>query len=192
MTPPFSLFFMKPNENLLHLLDEEKNLMVGNGAWSYTLNRIDPVKLSSNKFGSQKITSSNISSDSVVFDGRTPCYEPLLALNGSSMNGCQIIKCRLILYRDVNTHEPTNFQLYTIHVGTGDTRFPTSGKWIVLRGTQSDSKAILYQLQPNSEKSLPPLVLLKGDDNILFLLDNKMNCMTGNDYCGYTLNRVTK
>ena len=188
----FSLSFLKPNENILHLLDEDKNLMIGNGAWSYTLNRTNPVKLSSNKFSSQKIKGSDISTDSVAFDGRTPCYEPLLALSRSTMTGCQLIKCRVILYRDVNTHEPTNFKLYTIHVGTGDTRYPTAGKWIVTLGTKNDPKAILYQLQPDSEKRLPPLVFLRGDNNILFLLDNEMNFMAGNDYCGYTFNRVKK
>jgi hypothetical protein len=186
------LSFLKPNENILHLLDKDKNLMVGNGAWSYTLNRTNPVKLSSNKFSSQKMKGSGISTDSAVFDARTPCYEPLLALSGSTMTGCQLIKCRVILYRDVNTHEPTSFKLYTIHVGTGDTRYPTTGKWIVALGTKNDPKAILYQLQPESEKRLPRLVFLKGDNNILFLLDNEMNFMAGNDYCGYTFNRVMK
>ena len=187
-----SLSFLKPNENILHLLDGDRNLMIGNGAWSYTLNNTNPVKLSSNKFSSQKIKGSDISADSVVFDGRTPCYEPLLALNGSTMTDCQLIKCRLILYQDVNTHEPTNFRLYTIHVGTGNTRYPTTGKWTVTQGTKSEPKAILYQLQPQSKKPLPPLVFLKGDDNILFLLDNEMNFMAGNDYCGYTFNRIKK
>jgi len=186
-----TLSFLKPNENILHLLDGNKNLMIGNGAWSYTLNRTNPVKLSSNKSTSQKIALANLSADSVVFDGRTPCYDPLLALTGKPVTGCQLIKCRLILYQDINTHEPTKFLLYTIHVGTGDTRYPTEGKWIVTRGTKNNPEGILYQLQPNSEKP-SPLVYLKGDNNILFLLDNEMNFMAGNNYCSYTFNRVKK
>ena len=31
--------FLKLDENLLHLLDSEEKLMIGNAAWSYTLNR---------------------------------------------------------------------------------------------------------------------------------------------------------
>jgi hypothetical protein len=58
-----------------------------------------------------------------------------------------------------------------------------------MRGTKTDPNSTLYQLQFNTEKPQQNLVLLKGDDNILFLLDNEMNCMAGNDYCSYTLNR---
>ncbi|RPD42011.1 hypothetical protein [Chitinophaga barathri] len=32
--------FLKLNNTLLHLLDDEQRLMVGNGAWSYTLSKI--------------------------------------------------------------------------------------------------------------------------------------------------------
>jgi hypothetical protein len=187
--PSISLSFLKPDENILHLLDTDKHLMRGNGAWSYTLNRINPVNLSSNKFDSQKIMASQFANDSAVFDGRTPCYEPILALTGRTITGCQLIKCRLVLYQDVKTHEPTSFVLYTVHVGTGNSRYPTTGKWMVTQGTKTDRKAILYQLQPDLEKPRPPLVFLKADDNILFLLDKEMNCMAGNDYCAYTLNK---
>jgi hypothetical protein len=66
-----SLSFRKLNENVLHLLDTNKNLMVGNGAWSYTLNRINPVKLSSNGTNSQKVEETFFT-DSMVFEGRLP------------------------------------------------------------------------------------------------------------------------
>ena len=33
--------FQKINDNLIHVLNSEKTLLVGNGAWSYTLNRMD-------------------------------------------------------------------------------------------------------------------------------------------------------
>ena len=46
---PISLSFLKPDQNLLHLLDLDKRLMIGNGAWSYTLNRINPIIASSAK-----------------------------------------------------------------------------------------------------------------------------------------------
>jgi len=66
-----SLSFRKLNENVRHLLDTNKNLMVGNGAWSYTLNRINPVKLSSNGTNSQKVEETFFT-DSMVFEGRLP------------------------------------------------------------------------------------------------------------------------
>ncbi len=38
--PEESISFIRLNENLLHLLDEQKQLMIGNGEWSYTLSRV--------------------------------------------------------------------------------------------------------------------------------------------------------
>src|SRR4030095_8213814 len=183
--------FLKLNENVLHLLDANKNLMVGNGAWGYTLNRINPVKLSSNEANSQKIEE-DILTDSIVFDGRMPCYAPLLALSGKATAGCNLVKCRIIFFSDTMLHSPSSLKFYSIHVGTGDTRYLTTGKWIITRGTKMDPNSTLYQLQFDSEKGQQNLVLLKGDDNVLFLLDNEMNCMPGNDYCSFTLNRVKK
>jgi hypothetical protein len=183
-----TLSFLKLNENVLHLLDAHKNLMVGNGAWGYTLNRINPVRLSSNEANSNKIEDV-ILNDSIVFDGRMPCYAPLLALSGKTSAGCHLVKCRIIFFSDTKLHSPSSLKFYTIHVGTGGTRYLATGKWIITRGTKMDPDATLYQLQFNSEKQQQNLVLLKGDDNVLFLLDNEMNCMAGNDYCSFTLNR---
>ena len=183
-----SLAFLKLNENVLHLLDANKNLMVGNGAWSYTLNRINPVKLSSNEINAQKVEETFFT-DSIVFEGRLPCYAPLLALNGKTSAGCNLIKCRIIFFCDNKLHAPSSLKLYSVHVGTGDTRHLATGIWMIMRGTKTDPHSILYLLQFNAEEPLQNLVLLKGDDNILFLLDNEMNCMAGNDYCSYTLNK---
>ncbi|HMH23594.1 MAG TPA: hypothetical protein VK563_17530 [Puia sp.] len=38
--PQASVSFLRLNENLLHLLDSNGQLMIGTGAWSYTLNSI--------------------------------------------------------------------------------------------------------------------------------------------------------
>jgi hypothetical protein len=185
-----SLSFLQVGSNLLHLLDEDHHPVVGTGAWSYTLNRIDPVHSAPSKLAVQT-TSSPLSTDSVivgVFDGRTPCNNDLLALNGISSNGCQIIKCRLTLYQDIKTHTPTTFQLYTVYVGKGDNRYSTAGKWTVTKGTQDDHNAIVYQLQPDSGKS-QSLSFMKAGDNILFMLDENRNLLVGNDYVSFTLNK---
>jgi hypothetical protein len=186
---PVSLSFLKLNENVLHLLDAAKNLMVGNGAWSYTLNRANPLKLSSNEAKSVKVDET-IPTDSLVFEGRMPCYAPLLALSEKTTAGCNLVKCKLIFFCD-KSHAPSSLKFYSIHVGTGDTRYLATGTWVITRGTKTDPGSTLYHLQFGSEKP-QQLVFLKGDDNVLFLLDNEMNCMAGNDYCGFTLSRVKK
>lgn len=36
-----TISFLKLNDDLLHLLDSDRRLMIGSAAWSYTLNRMD-------------------------------------------------------------------------------------------------------------------------------------------------------
>lgn len=39
-TPRVAVSFLRLNENLLQLLDSDQRLMIGTGAWSYTLNKV--------------------------------------------------------------------------------------------------------------------------------------------------------
>jgi hypothetical protein len=189
-----SLSFLKPDENLLHLLDPQKQLMIGTGAWSYTLNRTNPVA-SSVKFSLKKTSNERIAGDSAivgVFDGRTPCNNELRELNKISDDGCQIIKCRLTLYQDAKTHTPATFLLQTIYVGKGDIKHSTTGKWIVTRDSKTDPETIIYHLEPDGGDLRSPLAFLKADDNILFFLDNNGSLMVGDAYTSYTLSRKMK
>lgn len=189
---PLSLSFIRQGPNLLHLLDRDRRLVIGNGAWSFTLNRVDAIPSPISKLSIQTISLPPLSTDSLIvgiFDGRTPCISDLRELKGISAEGCQIVKCRLTLYQDIKTHTPTTFQLYTVYVGKGDNnRYSTTGKWNLTKGAQTDPDAIVYQLQPDSGKP-QSLSFLKADDNILFLLDKDRNFLVGNDYSSFTLNR---
>jgi len=192
---PVALSFLQPDQNILHLLNENKRPMIGNGAWSYTLNRKQPMLISSTRFTPQKASSvlPITGSDTIgVFDGRTPCNSLLREINNISSEGCQIIKCRLTLLQDRNTRTPASFLLETIYVGKGDNRYSTKGKWKLMRGIAGDPAAIVYQLEPDSDTPKSQLLLLKADDNILFFLDNNAHFLVGNDYCSYTLNNVRK
>ena len=191
---PLVLAFLKADTNLLHLLDADQHMVVGTGAWSYTLSRTEPVAAPLSKPVVQTTTLSPLTGDSAiigVFDGRTPCNTDLLALNGISAIGCQIIKCRLTLYQDIKTHTPTTFQLFTVHVGKGDNRYSTTGKWTMIKGTATDPDAIVYRLQPDSGKP-QSLLFMKADDNILLMMDENRNLLVGNEYVSFTLNRNKK
>jgi len=188
---PISLSFLKAGENLLHLLDGEKHLMVGNGAWSYTFNRISPVASSPENLFLKTTSHAMTDSSAIgVFDGRTPCYDVLRELNGIPANACQIIKCKLTLYQDIKTHEPSTFLLQTIYVGAGDTKYSNTGKWKLTTGINHDPEGIVYEL--HFDKPHVSVALLKADDNILFFLDKDRDLMVGNSYCSYTLNRQRK
>lgn len=187
------LSFLKRDENLLHLLNEDKHLVIGGAGWSYTLNRTNPVMRSQDKFIPVAVSPQiiNASSDTVgIFQGRTPCNAPLLAINDIPLTGCQVVKCQLILLQDIKTHSPSTFILKTIYVGNGDDNiYSVTGKWKLMQGTLRDPAATIYQLEPGSGKSNASLLLLKADDNILFFLDKDTNYLVGNEYCSYTLNR---
>ena len=184
-SPSSSLSFLQPDENILHLLDENKNLLNGSAAWSYTLNRNKPV-ISQARFTATVNSSSALLSkgDTIgVFEGRTPCYSKLRDIHGLPATGCQLIKCQLKILLN------GEFFLKTIYVGTGNTVYNINGKWKL---TQSgDASTFIYHLTPDTGKSRSVLSLLKADDNILFLLDDNGKLLVGNDYCSFTLNKVT-
>jgi hypothetical protein len=189
---PVTLSFLQPGQNLLHLLDKDKELVNGNAAWSYTLNRTDPVTVSTAKFVPRLVSSTQllaISDTAGIFYGRTPCDKGLREINNISAAGCQIIKCRLVLLQDPNTHTPTNFIIQTIYVGKGDNRYTVTGSWKVLEGTIDNPAAAVYQLLPANGKSQNQLLLVRADDNILYFIDNDTQLLVGDSYSSYTLNR---
>ena len=148
--PGTTVSFLTVDENLLHVLNSEKMLLIGNGAWSYTLNRMDdqnplqptispdsfpepptrpplpPIPAGSSVFG--------------IFDGRTPCHDLIVeVMQTTPFPGCLKIKLRLTLYQDSATNAPGGFLL----MGTSTYR---EGTWTILHGMDGDTDAVIYQL----------------------------------------------
>ena len=130
-----------------------------------------------------------------VFDGRPPCIEIARQLKISIDAYCPKLKWDLILYRDPVTLQPTNFAL-TI-VGGGDVvkqeggsyrKKLLEGKWAIIKGMKSNSDVEVYQLELDKPRAY--LYLMKGDENVLFLLDENKEFRVGNEDFSYTLNRV--
>jgi hypothetical protein len=115
-----------------------------------------------------------------VFVGRTPCQE-LLQDFGEPRPECAKRKMGFTLYQDSVTHAPT---FYKIH---GMAKWSGKGKWQITRGTPTDPQATVFQLELDPATSL---FLLKGDDNVLFILDRNRNFLTGNAKYSYTMNRA--
>jgi hypothetical protein len=181
--------FLKVNENLIHVLSREKTMLVGNGAWSYTLDRMDnqnPVQV---EVGNppQPPTRPPVppipegSSVFGVFDGRTPCHELVIEFtNSDSFPGCLKVKWRLTLYQNVATGAPSTY----LYMGTSGY---TEGVWTILHGLDGDPDAVVYQLQVREAK---PVSFLQVDENHLFLMDRDMHLLVGNELFSYTLSRV--
>ena len=183
--------FVKISEDILHVLNRDQTLMVGNAAWSYTLNRTDnrpPVALDGPVGSGPEATRPPIptmppgSSVLRAFEGRTPCHEIVFdVLNVAPFPNCLKIKLRLTLYQDETTGAPSGYMA----MGTSTIR---EGTWTILEGTPDDPAAVVYQLQ--LEDSKEPVSFWKADDNHLFLLDRDLNLLVGNALFSYTLSRI--
>jgi hypothetical protein len=121
-----------------------------------------------------------------VFDGRTPCKVLATYLNEFPGPECIKIKWRLTLFVDSISNEPSRFELIGI---TYKKENPRVGNWQILKGSHADPQAIVYQLNQSGK---PPLLIQKGDNNILFFLDKEKRLLVGNRDFSYTLNRVVQ
>jgi hypothetical protein len=190
-TPQTAVSFLKLDADILHVLSSDKTLLVGNGAWSYTLNRTDnriPGPVTAQQDPAEGSTRPPLppmpagSSVLGVFEGRTPCHEIVFEFaNMAPYPGCLKIKWKLTLYQDQTTGAPSAY----LYQGTRTLR---EGTWAILRGTDSDPEAIVYQLQLDNTGSL--VSFLKADESHLFLLDRELNFMVGDALFSYTLSRT--
>jgi hypothetical protein len=117
-----------------------------------------------------------------VFEGRTPCPDIVFEFTKMApYPGCMKIKWRLTLYQDQATGAPSTY----LYQGATTIR---EGAWTIVRGTDSDPEAAVYQLHlDNSQK---PVSFLKADENHLFLLDRELNFLVGDALFSYTLSRT--
>jgi hypothetical protein len=193
--PQEAVNFIKMDNNILHVLTQDKRLMVGTAAWSYTLNRTDK-KLANQPAAFNGPTSPTIQPPPItrgpskphVFEGRIPCVESIRALQHIAALGCQIVKLRLSLRQNTETNAPSTFELTSIYVGKEDTQYSATGTWVIRQGTKTDLGTTIYQLTPNETQQ--PLLFLRADDNHLFLLDSDLNLMVGDALMSYTLSRA--
>jgi hypothetical protein len=116
-----------------------------------------------------------------IFVGRTPCQEFMKELNLEVRPECAKRKMSVVLFQDSVTRQPTTYETH------GMAKWSGKGKWHIIKGIPGDSQAIVFQLD------LAPgihLFLLKGDENVLFILDRNKNFLVGNASFSYTMNRA--
>ncbi|HEY5838603.1 MAG TPA: hypothetical protein VIT19_06160 [Pyrinomonadaceae bacterium] len=190
--PNGTMSFLKVDQNLLHLLDQDKSLAIGNAGWSYTLNRTgDRGRNIKQAAGTSQLAftttyASQITTDSSMlgrFVGRSPCQDVARELSKVVTPDCIKVKWDLSLYQDPITLAPTTYKLR----GTFFRERVREGKWTIVRGTKTSPNAVIYQLDPDNPQG--SLFLLRADSNILFFLDRDRNHLVGNANFSYTLNR---
>lgn len=162
------------DQNILHLLNAEKKLVIGNGGFGYVLNRIEKPAANSTRYKTgQTLTAGR-------FVGRTPCQELAAQIREPATPECIKIKWSLVLKKD-NTYAITGFAFKRDK--------PHTGKWRITKGIPVNPDASVLQLDVADGKTFYFLV---GDNNVLFFLDQQKNLMVGNYDFSYTLNREDK
>ena len=96
--PKEIILFLKVSDDLIHVLDGDKVMLVGNGAWSYTLDRMghqSPAQAHERPWWSPNPPTRpprpEMPAGSAifgVFDGRTRCHEVALEFTGADASNC--------------------------------------------------------------------------------------------------------
>lgn len=165
------------NADLLHLLDTDNNLLIGNGGWSYTLNNIEPVKTDQANI----IAKQTVLEDSMAFEGRTPCNVPGIIAPGSE---CYKLKWYIVLYGNAENKSPGKYKIY----GTSWRKESAkTGNWKISTGKDG---RVIYRLNDDKENGF--IYLLKLDEHILVFTDAQGKLLVGDEDFSYTLNRNSK
>ena len=177
--------FIKLSENIYHSISPQMQLMVGNGGWSYTLNRKEPLSNCTTVLPVLTAFSSLPADTSrqIIFEGRTPCLDIAREKNLVVSADCFKLKWKLVLSRDPKTLLPTTYRLYRTNSRQND----LTGNWVIKKGSGSNSNAIIYQL--DSDKPDKSISLYLADENVAFFLHDDNEFFTGDENFSYTLNR---
>jgi len=161
------------NINLLHLMNYDNSLLVGNGGWSYTLNNMAASGTDQFNITSQP----TILKDSIHFQGRTPCKVPGVIAEGTQ---CYKLKWSIVLYANAGKNEPTTY------LAKGTPWYKEGGRrgnWKIVTGKNG---RIIYQLNDNNGNGF--LYLLKLDEHLLAFTGADGKLLTGDEDFSYTLN----
>lgn len=120
-----------------------------------------------------------------IFEGRCACQELAVVLKKEVSPDCFKTKWGLNLFQNPDTKAPTTYVLE----GSFFRQSIRKGNWHIIKGSKEDPEDLVLALEADNQQTI---YLLKGDDNVLFFLDNDKNILTGNELFNYTLNRVNK
>lgn len=120
-----------------------------------------------------------------IFEGRCACQELAAVLKKEVSPDCFKTKWGLNLFQNSDTKAPTTYVLE----GSFFRQAIRKGKWSITKGTKEDPDDLVFALEADNQQTI---YLLKGDDNVLFFLDQNKEILTGNEHFNYTLNRVQK
>jgi hypothetical protein len=181
------LALWKVTDETVHLLDAKRRLLVGNGGWSYALSIAVAEKPRTSNATPPEMSYSLAplaTGPAVygVFEGRTPCALAQV-LDIKVDPACFKLKWRITLFKDAVTHAATSYRVEGSLFPEG----ARSGAVTALPGTPFDANAKVLRLEPPA--GAQPIYLMRGDDNVLFFLDQAGKLGLGNRDFNYALSR---
>lgn len=187
------LRLMEVSKEILHFVDAENHLLVGDGGYSYSLHRADVAEkpgdwhLAMAKPDGPAYKIAPLSTGASVYgvyEGRTPYKGIAAQLKQPWDEGNLKAKWRLTLYQDEKTKAPTEYKIE----GTFFKPEARTGKWTLEKGIDG----VWPRMVLAATKTQPELVLLMGDENVLFIADEAGKPRVGHADFSYTLNRKSK
>lgn len=134
-----------------------------------------------------------------VFVASTPCSKGTKPIPGIPVNAdCELMKWNLTLYQDELNKAPATYTLHCYYglpkQGTtgfidGGKKLDVEGRWTIIKGTNENPNAVIYQLMDN--KTNKTISFLRLNNDLLHLLDNDQRLMIGSAAWSYTLNRIS-
>jgi hypothetical protein len=195
-----NLKLWRVSDETLHFLDAKNQLLVGDGGHSYALSfavaqKPEPAAAAPPDFTYKLLPLASGANVYGVFEGRTPC-EIAKLINIPVAAGCIKLKWRLTLFQDPKTKAPASYRIE----GSLFPQGPREGALTPLSGTPFDAAAQVVRLELSDAerasyvrgKSAEPIHLMRGDENVLFFLDNGGKLGLGNRDFNYVLNRRPK
>lgn len=116
-----------------------------------------------------------------LYQGRTACAALDASMKIPYREQCAKRKLSLVLYVDSVTRQPTLYRIGGAGIRSGE------GTWAIEKGMPAAPDAVVYRLHMGEAN----LLLLKGGEQVLFILDEEKQFLVGNAKYSYTLNRVS-
>jgi len=184
-----SIAFAQIGSDLVNLARDDGSLVPGTSGWSYTLTRADRVEppvveIARASEGSYTLSPKETGSQVFgIFGGRSPCAGLARELKLTDADGCVRVKWRVTLLKDPRTDQPTTYKVEnSLNRGRAWT-----GAWRIVRGAPGFPDATVYHL--DAEASHGPILLLRGDDNLVLFLNQQRQPLPGTADFSYTLTR---
>lgn len=181
------LSFTHFGPDFIHPLNADGSLMTGNGGWSFTLTNVNRLEKPADR--SQAASMPEVSYQMTplaggasvfgVFEGRTPCQVIAHELKIDAHPACEKLKWRVTLYRSPGADTPA---AYKAEGSLFRTRM-REGRWSSASGPMGTT----YKLE--GAEAAPPILLLRGDDDVLLFLGQDGAPLSGSADFSYTLNR---